>query len=46
MKLIDFVNLIPSISLYQRVIDKYEKALKKGEFQEGPIGEDSIYPDW
>ncbi|MDC3119319.1 hypothetical protein OA503_06645 [Prochlorococcus sp. AH-716-K03] len=46
MKPIDFLNLIPSISSYQRVIDKYEKALKKGEFYEEPIGEDSIYPDW
>ena len=39
-------NLIPFISSYKKVIDKYEKGLKKGEFYEEPIGEDSIYPDW
>ena len=39
-------DLVPSISSYQRVIDIYEKALKKGEFYEYPIGEDAIYPDW
>ena len=31
-------ELIPSISSYQKVIDKYEKGLQKGEFL--------IYPDW
>ena len=40
------VGLVPSIFSYQKVIDSYEKALKKGEFYEEPIGEDSIYPDW
>ena len=39
-------DLIPSISSYQKVIDGYEKALKKGELHEEPIREDSIYPDW
>lgn len=39
-------DLIPSISSYLKVIDKYEKGLKKGEFQEEQIAEDSIYPDW
>ena len=42
-------DLIPSISSYQKVIEKYEKALKKGEFHEEPIGEDpfgNFYPDW
>ena len=39
-------DLIPSISSYQKIIDSYEKALKKGEFYEEPIEEDSIYPDW
>ena len=39
-------DLIPSISSYQKVIDGYEKALKKGEFYEDTIGEDQIYPDW
>ena len=42
-------DLIPSISSYQKVIDKYEKALNQGEFYEEPIGEDPFghfYPDW
>ena len=39
-------DLKPSISYYQKVIDSYEKALKKGGFYEEPIGEDLIYPDW
>ena len=38
--------LIPSISSYQKIIDRYEKALKEGEFYEEPLGEDQIYPDW
>ena len=46
MELIYVGNLIPSISSYQKVIEKYEKAVKKGEFCEELIGEDSIYPDW
>ena len=39
-------DLVLSISSYQEEIDIYEKALKKGEFYEDPIGEDLIYPDW
>ena len=39
-------NFITSISSFQKVFDKYEKGLKKGEFYEEPIGEDLIYPDW
>ena len=39
-------DLIPSISSYQKVIDKYEKALKQADFYEEQIGEDSINPDW
>ena len=39
-------DLLPSTSSYQKVIDSYSKALKKGEFYEEPIGEDAIYPDW
>ena len=39
-------DLIPSISSYQKVIDNYEKALKKGEFYDELIGEDLIYPNW
>ncbi len=42
-------DLIPSINSYQKIIDKYEKGLKNGEFHEEPIGDDPfghIYPDW
>ena len=39
-------DLVISIFSYQKVIDSYEKALKKGEFYEYLTGEDSIYPDW
>ena len=46
MKPIYFVNLISSISSNNRVIYNHEKALKKREFYEEPIGEDSIYPDY
>ena len=30
-------DLIPSISSYQKVIDKYEKALKKGNFMRSQL---------
>ena len=39
-------DLIPSISSYQKVIESYEKALKKVKFYEELIGEGQIYPDW
>ena len=39
-------DLKPSISYYQKVIDSYEKALKKGEFYEELIREYLICPDW
>ena len=39
-------DLIPSVSIYQKIIDIYEIALKKGDFYEEQIGEDSIYPDY
>ena len=42
-------DLIPSINSYQKIINQYEKGLKKGDFYEEPIGEDqfgNFYPDW
>ena len=39
-------DLIPSISSYQKKIDRYKNALKIGEFYQEPIVEDSIYLDW
>ena len=35
-------DLIPSIHSYQKIIDQYERGLKKGEFHEEPIGEDQL----
>ena len=39
-------DLIPSTNSYQKIIDQYERGLKKGEFYEEQIEEDLIYPDW
>ena len=39
-------DLIPSIYSYKKIIDQYERGLKKREFYEESIGEDLIYPDW
>ena len=39
-------DLVPSIASYKRMIEKYEKGLKKGHFHEEPLGEDFSYPDW
>ena len=39
-------HLIPFISSYEKVVDKYGRGLIKKEFYEEPIGVDLIYPDW
>ena len=39
-------DLIPSIASYEKVIEKYNKGIKDGEFHEEPIGGDFHYPDW
>ena len=39
-------DLIPSIASYKKIIEKYEKGLKKGDFYEDPILEEFTYPDW
>ena len=39
-------DLVPSIASYKRVIEKYEKGIKEGEFHEEPHGADFNYPDW
>ena len=46
METIYLADLVPSIASYERVIEKYEKGLQKGNFHEEPIGEDFNYPDW
>ena len=39
-------DLIPSITSYKKLIEKYDKSIKEGEFYEEPIGLDCNYPDW
>tara|TARA_Y100000589_G_scaffold21743_1_gene18133 strand:- start:2808 stop:2960 length:153 start_codon:yes stop_codon:yes gene_type:complete len=39
-------DLIPSLANYQRIINRYNKAINNGEFYEEPIGDDYSYPDW
>jgi len=39
-------DLIPSIASYKRVIEKYDKGIKEGEFNLEPLDEDFSYPDW
>ena len=39
-------DLVPSIASYNKVIEKYDKGIKKCEFHEEPLGEDYNYPDW
>ena len=37
---------IPSIASSKKIIEKYDKGIKEGEFYEEPIGRDLKYPDW
>ena len=39
-------DLIPSIASFKKIIAKYDKGIKEGEFYEEPIGRDFNYPDW
>ena len=39
-------DLIPLISAFKKIIEKYYKGIKEGEFYEEPIGRDFNYPDW
>ena len=39
-------DLIPSIASSKKIIEKYDKGIKKGEFYEEPIGRYFNYPDW
>ena len=39
-------DLVPSIASYKKVIEKYEKVLKEGEFHEESLGGDFYYLDW
>ena len=39
-------DLIPSIASSKKIIEKYDKGIKEGEFYEEPNGRDFNYPDW
>ena len=39
-------DLIPSIASYKKIIEKYYKGIKAGEFYEEPIGRDVNCSDW
>jgi len=39
-------NLIPSIAYSKKIIEKYYKGIKEGEFYEEPLGGDFNYTDW
>ena len=45
MELIYLVGLVPSIASSKKIIKKYYKGIKEGEFYEEPIGGDFNYPD-
>ena len=38
-------DLIPSIDSSKKIIEKYDKGIKKREFHEEPIGRDFNYPN-
>ena len=39
-------DLLPSITTYKKIIEKYDKAREEGEFYKEPISLDFNYPDW
>ena len=39
-------DLVPSIASSKKIIEKYYKGIKEGEFYEETIGGDYNYPDW
>ena len=39
-------DLIPSVLNYQKIIDRYKKGIRDGDFYEEPMGDEFIYPDW
>ena len=38
-------DLIPSIASSKKIIEKYDKSRKEGEFYKEPIGREFNYPD-
>ena len=45
MELIYVGDLIPSIASSKKIIEKYDKGIKEGEFYKEPIGRDFNDPD-
>ena len=39
-------DLLTSIGSYKKIIEKYDKGLKEGEFYEETFGGYFNYPDW
>ena len=39
-------DLLPTIASYKKIIEKYDKGIKGGEFYEEPIGAYFNYPNW
>ncbi len=39
-------DLILLIDSSKKIIEKYDKGIKEGEFYEEPLGGDFKYPDW
>ena len=39
-------DLIPSIASYKKIIEKYDKGIKEGEFNEEFLGRDFNPPNW
>ena len=39
-------DFITSIASSKKIIEKYDKGIKEGEFYGEPIGRDFNYPDW
>ena len=39
-------RIISLNSFFKKIIAKYDKGIKEGEFYEEPIGRDLNYPDW
>ena len=39
-------DLLPSIASYKKIIEKYDKGIKKGKFNEETIGWDVNYLYW
>ena len=45
-KLVNLGDLIPSIASSKKIIEKYDKGIKEGEFYEEPTGGDFNNSDW